>query len=109
MINGGLDSRRVSKDTWEVYAVNILTEVVLGKYHCLTESVVIYFSIQDMEHVTSCHDGALVFTNEINIFDVKRILVAFRSFLGVLLLSAFLSIGKAKNELKKLEFLLIGV
>lgn len=109
MINGGLDSRRVSKDTWEVYAVNILTEVVLGKYHCLTESVVISFSIQDIEHVTSCHDGALVFTNEINIFDVKRILVAFRSFLGVLLLSAFLSIGKAKNELKKLEFLLIGV
>lgn len=70
-------------------------------------SIVISFSNEDMENVTSRHDDALVITTEMNDLDVKRIFVDSRSSTDVLFLDAFLAMGMTKKELQKVDFLLI--
>lgn len=68
----------------------------------------IYFLDEDLEHVANPHEGALVITIDIDRFDVKRILVDYRSSTYILFLEVLLGMGKLKTDLKNVEFALIG-
>lgn len=72
------------------------------------ESDAISFLDEDLSHVASPHENALVITAEGDRYDVKIILVELRSSTDVLFLEAYLGMGKSRTDLKKNNFPLIG-
>lgn len=61
-----------------------------------------------MEHATCIYKDALVITTEIDEYDVKRVLIDSGSSIDVLFLEALKKMGRSENELKKVNFPLIG-
>lgn len=58
--------------------------------------------------MASFNEDALVTSAEVRKFYVKRILIDSRSSTNILLLEVFLGTGKSRDDLKKVDFPLIG-
>lgn len=67
------------------------------------------FSDEDLSHVASSHEDALVITEEVNAYDVKRIHIDLGSSTDVLFLEAYMGMEKSMTNLKKIGFPLIGI
>lgn len=61
-----------------------------------------------MVDVTTSHDNALVVTTEFKGFDLKRILVDGGNSIYIGFLEACEKLEKTKNDLRKVNFLLVG-
>lgn len=92
----------------DAYVTNIFAVVSLRNRPRPMRNDAIYFLDEDLEHVANPHEGALVITIDIDRFDVKRILVDYRSSTYILFLEVLLGMGKLKTDLKNVEFALIG-
>lgn len=61
----------------------------------------IFFSEEELEHVTCHHEDVLVVTIEIDVFDVKRIIIDSGSSTDVLILDALKNMGKSEETSKR--------
>lgn len=75
---------------WEVYAKNIPIGVALGRSARLVESEAIFLSDENLSHMVSPHEDALVITTEIDGNYVKMILIDSGSFTVVLFKEVYL-------------------
>lgn len=81
-----------------------MKQEMLGKRLRPTENIIISFKDEDMKHVSSPYDDALVITTKINGFDVKRIMVDSRSSTNLLFLNALFAMEITNKDLKKVDF-----
>lgn len=72
------------------------------------ENKIIFFHEEDMNHVKTSNDGALVVTYKNDEFDAKIILRDGGSLTKILFLDVFESTGYHKKKIKMVNFPLIG-
>lgn len=71
------------------------------------EDIVKSFIEDDLAHVTTSHDDALVITTEVDGCDMNRILID--GGMDILFLDAFIKMRRSKNDLKRVDFPFIGL
>lgn len=108
LIAGGFRAGGERRHAREVYAKQISTVAQLGKRLSPKEDIVISFTEDDLSHVTTQHNEAMVITTEVDRCDMKRILIDRSSLTDILFLDAFEKMGISKRDLKQLNFPLIG-
>lgn len=84
-----------------VYATHISTTVKLGKRPRPTKDTIISFFEEDMAHITTLNDDALIISTEIGEFDTKRIMVDRGRSTNILFLGTFESISVAKKSSRR--------